>query len=68
MAENAWKEAMDAAAQEAHAELERHLEDWGVRDVALWWQRWYMRAGHKRLGRVLLEAAQAPPARRPPVQ
>jgi len=68
MAENAWKETMDAAAREAHAELERHLEDWRVRDVALWWQRWYMRAGHKRLGRVLLEAAQSPPGRRTPVQ
>jgi hypothetical protein len=25
--------------------------------VILWWNRWYLKAGHKRLGRTLVELA-----------
>lgn len=28
-----------------------------VKDLANWWARWYMKAGHRRLGRALLEHA-----------
>jgi hypothetical protein len=48
-------EQMDEDALEAREELERQLEGWQARDVVLWWKRWYMRAGHKRLGRVLVD-------------
>src|SRR5580658_10105118 len=48
---------MDHAAQEAREELFRNLDSWSARDVAIWWARWYMRAGHKRLGRLLVDLA-----------
>lgn len=28
-------------------------------DLVHWWNRWYMKAGHKRLGRILVEVARA---------
>ena len=49
-AENAAE--MDAAAKVAAAELK--LVD-TLADVQHWWKRHYLKAGHKRLGRVLLE-------------
>jgi hypothetical protein len=49
-------EEMDAAAQEAAAELEalraEHPE--AVNLVTTWWQKHHTAAGHKRLGRVLV--------------
>lgn len=45
---------MDQAAEEAARELEKIPQE-KVEPVADWWARWYMKAGHKRLGRVLLE-------------
>lgn len=48
---------MDEAAQEARGELEQYLNEWRARDVAAWWHKWYMKAGHKRLGRVLVDIA-----------
>ncbi len=47
-------EQMDADALEARKDLELHLDEWQAKDVAVWWKRWYMRAGHKRLGRILV--------------
>ncbi len=47
----------DAEAIQARAELERNLDVWSARAVAAWWDRWYMKAGHKRLGRTLVEIA-----------
>jgi len=47
-------EAMDLAASEAEKELES-LDKKAVEVVALWWQKWYMDAGHKRLGRILIK-------------
>jgi hypothetical protein len=46
---------MDKDAAAAREELERQLNAWQAKDVALWWKRWYMKAGHKRLGRVLVD-------------
>jgi len=48
---------MNEAAEEAREELVSNLETWRARDVAIWWKKWYMRAGHKRLGRMLVELA-----------
>jgi hypothetical protein len=46
---------MDDAAEEAKDELLALIDEWTVRDVATWWARWYLQAGHKRLGRTLVE-------------
>lgn len=43
---------MDAAAAEAENDL-ANLPDEAVNPMAAWWGRWFMKAGHKRLGRVL---------------
>ena len=49
-------EAMDAAAEEAKHELNQlNLE--AIAEVAKWFKRWYMQAGHKRLGRILIQEA-----------
>jgi hypothetical protein len=48
---------MDHAAEEAREELIRNLDSWCARDMATWWARWYMKAGHKRLGRLLVDIA-----------
>jgi hypothetical protein len=48
-------EQMDKDALSAREELERQLNGWQAKDVALWWKRWYMKAGHKRLGRILVD-------------
>ncbi|MHC4427525.1 MAG: hypothetical protein ACYS0D_02860 [Planctomycetota bacterium] len=47
----------DKAAAEARKEIQRHLDGWSARDIANWWKSWYMKAGHKRLGRILVELA-----------
>ena len=48
---------MDADALEARKDLELHLAEWQAKDVAAWSKRWYMKAGHKRLGRILVDLA-----------
>ena len=48
---------MDAATTEAHNELMEHVDGWSALELIQWWQRWYMKAGHKRLGRVLVSLA-----------
>ena len=45
-------EGMDMAAGAAEKELQTLSEE-VVRTMAQWWAKWYMRAGHKRLGRIL---------------
>jgi hypothetical protein len=45
---------MDEAASRAQEELERNLEAWSARELAAWWATWYLKAGHKRLGRILV--------------
>lgn len=53
------QQEMDAAARKAKTELQSKLSTWKARDVAAWWKRHYMQAGHKRLGRVLVELGKA---------
>lgn len=48
---------MDEAAEEAKRELMTNVDHWSARALASWWAKWYLRAGHKRLGRLLLELA-----------
>jgi hypothetical protein len=47
---------MDAAAREAERDLAT-LDQAAVQTVAAWWSKWYMKAGHKRLGRIMVKAA-----------
>lgn len=46
-------EEMDSAAKEAEQDLE-NLEAEAVKAMSDWWAKWYLKAGHKRLGRVLV--------------
>ena len=47
---------MDAAASEAEKELAT-LDQEAVKTVAAWWAKWFMKAGHKRLGRLMVKVA-----------
>lgn len=49
-------EAMDAAAKEAEQDLE-NLEAGAVKSLADWWAKHYLKAGHKRLGRLMVSIA-----------
>jgi hypothetical protein len=49
---------MDAAAEEAERELVT-LDRAAVEVVAAWWLKWYITAGHKRLGRLLVKIAKS---------
>lgn len=48
---------MDAAAEEAGVELGKNYATMSAHDVAKWWEKHFTKAGHKRLGRILLEQA-----------
>lgn len=52
------KQEMDNAAVDAQNELVDMPDD-ALAMVANWFHRWYMRAGYKRLGRILIEYATA---------
>ncbi len=45
---------MDDAAKLAGEEFEKHCDEWSCKDVVKWWASWYLKAGHKRLGRILV--------------
>ena len=47
-------EQMDAAAAEAQAEIQQNFNNWTSKDLARWWLKWYLKAGHKRLGRIVV--------------
>jgi hypothetical protein len=49
---------MDAAAEEAEKDLAT-LDQAAVETIAAWWLKWYMTAGHKRLGRLLVKIAKS---------
>ncbi len=49
---------MDAAAEEAEKELAT-LDQKAVEVLAAWWLKWYITAGHKRLGRLLVKIAKS---------
>ena len=44
---------MDAAAKEAEKDLAT-LDQTAVQTIAAWWSKWYLKAGHKRLGRIMV--------------
>jgi hypothetical protein len=48
---------MDSAADDAKKVLLEHLDQWSAKAVATWWSVWYLKAGHKRLGRILVDLA-----------
>jgi hypothetical protein len=49
---------MDAAAEEAEKDLGT-LDRAAIEVVATWWLKWYMKAGHKRLGRIMVKIAKS---------
>lgn len=53
------KTDFDANAALARKELPDNLSEWNAEDVSRWFARWYMLAGHKRLGRMLVRAGKA---------
>jgi hypothetical protein len=55
--QNEKQKEMDAEAVRARGELEQNIDSWNARAVAAWWGRWYLKAGHKRLGRTLVDIA-----------
>lgn len=50
---------MDAAAVAAIEDLKTKVPAASVKDVADWWKRHYLAAGHKRLARALLDTQKA---------
>lgn len=57
----AWTEedkmAMEMAAGEAEQDANENVPDEAMNEVAIWWKRHYLKAGHKRLARILLQHA-----------
>lgn len=55
----------DAAAEMARPELEKLLEDMteeqlqGAKKILAWQKKWYLQAGHKRPGRIIVEFAKS---------
>jgi len=47
-------EAVDAAAEEALDDFASAFTGREINRFVAWWSRWYMKAGHKRLGRHLV--------------
>jgi hypothetical protein len=45
---------MDDAAAQAIAEIEQDVDNLTARDIINWWTKWYLKTGHKRLGRILV--------------
>lgn len=55
----------DEEALKARAEFEHHWQQWTVRDVAKWWNKWCRGGGtnHDRLGRILMDVTKVRPLR-----
>ena len=51
---------MDEAAVQAREEIEKNIESLSARDVISWWSKWYLKTGHKRLGRILVAMGKTP--------
>lgn len=47
--------SMDEAAARAKVELDAGYEKWSAADLTKWWIIYFGTAGHKRLGRLLVE-------------
>ena len=45
---------MDAAAVEAQNDLV-NVDPEAIEKVRVWWEKWFKKAGHKRLGRILVK-------------
>jgi hypothetical protein len=45
---------MNQAAVDAQNDL-TNIDPEAVEKVAAWWKKWYLKAGHKRLGRILVK-------------
>ncbi len=45
---------MDEAAVQARLEIEQNIDNLSARDIVNWWSKWYLKTGHKRLGRILV--------------
>jgi len=54
MAEQLTPEQMDSYAEDASKELIILGGEGTVAQLADWWRRWYLKAGHKRLARMLM--------------
>ena len=50
------RQVMDNAAADAENDL-MDVPDEALSIVAAWWRKWVSKAGHKRLGRILLQYA-----------
>lgn len=50
---------MEEEGVKAASELTAHFSEYNAEEVVLWFERWYLRAGHKRLGRTLVQFARA---------
>jgi hypothetical protein len=59
-ADEALMHQMDEAADQAKAELEQSIDNLSARDIISWWSKWYMKTGHKRLGRILVAMGKTP--------
>ena len=46
---------MDEEASQANEELKQNIDQWSAKDLVKWWSIWYLKAGHKRLGRLLVK-------------
>ena len=57
-----WEEDMNNAATQASEDLNSLLDEdaESINRVAVWYAKWYMRAGHKRLGRILADIGRHP--------
>lgn len=51
------KQAMDSAAVDAENDAAENISDKTLSVVADWWKDHYLKAGHKRLARILLQYA-----------
>ena len=51
------RQAMDNAAADAENDAAENVPDEALQEVANWWKKWFLKAGHKRLARILLQYA-----------
>ena len=65
MPEKETESSFDAAAEIARPELAEILEGMseeelsGAKKILSWQKKWYLQAGHKRLGRIIVELAKS---------
>ncbi len=57
MTEGGPNSQMDEAADQAEAEISKNFTTWTGKEIAKWWEKHFTKAGHKRLGRIILKLA-----------